>query len=197
MQFDPIRYPQDFDIKLKPTLGIVAREVEAGQMTQLMGMMPQEYHQVQVLLAQGIIEHTALSNKAELLQAIQKALQPPDPKVVQQQQQMQQLAQQVQVAGLQAQLEGFHLTNQKTAAEIKNITAQAIMRGHEADMKEQQHQLDEKRLAQEAQEQQQFAEQNQIAAARLPLEWLTAQARMVSAQAAMHKAKHPPKAASK
>jgi hypothetical protein len=197
MQFDPIRYPQDFDIKLKPTLGIVAREVEAGQMTQLMGMMPQEYHQVQLLLAQGIIEHTALSNKAELLQAIQKALQPPDPKVVQQQQQMQQLAQQVQVAGLQAQLEGFHLTNQKTAAEIKNITAQAIMRGHEADMKEQQHQLDEKRLAQEAQEQQQFAEQNQIAAARLPLEWLTAQARMVSAQAAMHKAKHPPKAASK
>lgn len=197
MQFDPMRYPEDFDIKLKPTLGIVAREVEAGQMTQLMGMMPQEYHQVQLLLAQGIIEHTALSNKAELLQAIQKALQPPDPKVVQQQQQMQQLAQQVQVAGLQAQLQGFHLGNQKLAAEIKNITAQAVMRGHQADIEEQRTHQEWQRLHQDQLEAQTYAEQNHIAAAKLPLEWLTAQARMVSAQAAMHKAKNPPKSGNK
>jgi hypothetical protein len=197
MQFDPIRYPQDFDIKLKPTLGIVAREVEAGQMTQLMGMMPQEYHQVQLLLAKGVIEHTALSNKAELLTAIQTALKPPDPKAVQQQQQLQQLAMQVQVAGLQAQLEGFHLNNQKTAAEIKNILAQAGMRGHEAAINEARLNQDWSRIQQDQQEQQQFAEQNHIAAARLPIEWLTAQARMISAKAAEHKAKHPPKSGAK
>jgi hypothetical protein len=195
MQFDPIRYPKDFDIKLKPTLGIVAREVEAGQMTQLMGMMPQEYHQVQLLLAQGVIEHTALSNKVELLKAIQQALKPPDPKVVQQQQQMQQLAQQVQVAGLQAQLQGFHLTNKKTEAEIRKILADAAYRSHEADINITRLQQDEQRIRQDQQEQEQFADQNKIAAARLPIEWLTAQARMVTAQAAVHKAKHPPRPA--
>jgi hypothetical protein len=195
MQFDPIRYPKDFDIKLKPTLGIVAREVEAGQMTQLMGMMPQEYHQVQLLLAQGVIEHTALSNKVELLKAINQALQPPDPKVVQQQQQMQQLTMQTQVAGLQAQLEGFQLTNEKTKAEIQKILADAAYKSHEADINITRLKQDEQRIRQDQQEQEQFADQNKIAAARLPIEWLTAQARMITAQAAVHKAKHPPKPA--
>jgi len=195
MQFDPIRYPKDFDIKLKPTLGIVAREVEAGQMTQLMGMMPQEYHQVQLLLAQGVIEHTALSNKVELLKAINQALQPPDPKVVQQQQQMQQLTMQTHVAGLQAQLEGFQLTNQKTKAEIQKILADAAYKSHEADINITRLKQDEQRIRQDQQEQEQFADQNKIAAARLPIEWLTAQARMITAQAAVHKAKHPPKPA--
>jgi hypothetical protein len=200
MQFDPTRYPEDFDIKLKPTLGIVAREVEAGQMAQLMGMMPQEYHQVSLLLAQGVIEHTALSNKTVLLEAIQKALQPPDPKQQAQQQQMAEMTQQVQLAGLQAQLEGFKLSNQKTVAEInkltadvKKILADAQYKGHESQLNIDKQQQEWTRLHQDQMEAQQFAEQNQIAAARLPIEWLTAQARMISAKASEHKAKHPPK----
>lgn len=197
MQFDPVRYPADLDIKLKPTLGIVAREVEAGQMTQLMGMMPQEYHQVQLLLAKGIVEHTALSNKGELLQAIAQALKPPSPQEQQQQQQMQQLTLQAHMQGLQEQVKGLQLGNQKIQAEIKNILAQADERAHEAQINVTRLQQDEQRIRQDLQEQEQFADQNKIAAARLPIEWITAQARMISAQAAMHKAKNPPTPASK
>jgi hypothetical protein len=192
MQFDPVRYPNDLDIKLKPTLGIVAREVEAGQMTQLLGMMPQEYHQVQLLLAKGIVEHTALSNKGELLQAIAQALKPPSPQEQQQQQQIQQLTVQAHIQGLQAQVQALQLTNQKTQAEIKNILAQAAERSHEAQINVARLHQDEQRIEQDQTEQEQFAQQNKVAAARLPIEWLTAQARMISAQASMHKAKNPP-----
>jgi hypothetical protein len=192
MQFDPIRYPQDFDIKLKPTLGIVAREVEAGQMTQLMGMMPQEYHQVQLLLAKGVIEHTALSNKSELLQAIEQALQPPPPEEQQKQKQMQDLAQQAQVAGLHAQAIGYQLTNEKTKAEIKKILSDAGKKGHEANIEDTKVQQEWARIQASGQEAEQFADQNKIAAARLPIEWLVAQAKMISAKAQEHTAKHPP-----
>ncbi len=198
MQFDPVRYPQDFNIKLKPTLGIVAREVEAGQMTQLMGMMPQEYHQVQLLLAKGIIEHTALSNKAEMLQTIDKVLNP-DPKQVQAQQQMQQQQMMLQLAGLKAQVENYQAQNAKIAAEILNIKAQAGERQHGALVKGAQVELDAQRVQNEAGEQQQFAIQNQIAAARLPIErqknqidWISAQAKMIQAKAQEHAAHHPP-----
>jgi hypothetical protein len=196
MQFDPVRYPQDFNIKLKPTLGIVAREVEAGQMTQLMGMMPQEYHQVQLMLAQGVIEHTALSNKKEMLEAIDKVLNP-DPKQVQQQQQQAQQMQQLQTQGLQAQVQQLSLENQKIQAEIKNIMSQAMERGHKAEVAIHQQQIDAQRVQIEHQEQQQFAEQNQIAKQRLPIEWITAQARMISAKAQEHSAHHPPARATK
>ena len=192
MQFDPVRYPQNFDIKLKPTLGIVAREVEAGQMTQLMGMMPQEYHQVQLLLAQGIIEHTALSNKAELLQAIYKVLEP-DPETVKQQQK----AQQTQQEGMEMQVAMLHAQLQKVLAEVKNINAQADERAHEAQIKTQRLQIDQNRLNLDAQEQQQFARQNEVAEKRLPIEWITAQAKMISAKAQEHAAHHPPAKSSK
>lgn len=145
MQFDPVRYPQDFNIKLKPTLGIVAREVEAGQMTQLMGMMPQEYHQVQLMLAQGVIEHTALSNKKEMLEAIDKVLNP-DPKQVQQQQQQQEQMQQLQMKGLQAQVDGLLAENQKIQAEIANIAAQADERKHKTLISVHQQALDEQKM---------------------------------------------------
>jgi hypothetical protein len=196
MQFDPVRYPQDFNIKLKPTLGIVAREVEAGQMTQLMGMMPEEYHQVQLLLAQGVIEHTALSNKAVLLQAIDKVLNP-DPKTVAQQQQMQQQMQMLQMQGLQEQVKNLQAETAKIQAEIQNIGAQAHERIVGLDLKKGEQLLDAQRVKQEAGEQQQFAVQNQIALARLPIErqknqidWISAQAKMIQAKAQAHAVGH-------
>ena len=194
MQFDPVRYPQDFNIKLKPTMGIVAREVEAGQMTQLMGMMPQEYHQVQLLLAKGVIEHTALSNKGELLQAIEQALAPPSPEAQKQQQMMQQLQQQ----GMQAQIDELQANVKKTLAEVENITAEAHMHTNAATVAAAKVSQEWAKIQQASQEAQQFAEQNQIAKARLPIEWITAQARMISAKAQEHAAHNPPpKAAAK
>lgn len=189
MQFDPVRYPQDFNIKLKPTMGIVAREVEAGQMTQLMGMMPQEYHQVQLMLAQGIIEHTALSNKAQMLQAIEKVLNP-DPKTVQQQQQQQQAMSMLQMQGLQEQVKQLQAETQKIQAETKSLSVKGAAMMTTEQVKQAQLKLDAVRVQQEGQEQQQFAQQNEIAKQRLPIEWLTAQAKMIQAQAQAHAVGH-------
>jgi hypothetical protein len=196
MQFDPVRYPNDFDIKLKPTLGIVAREVEAGQMTQLMGMMPQEYHQVSLLLARGVVEHTALQNKAELLQTIDKIL-TPDPKAQQQAQQQQQQQTELMMAGLKAQVNQLNAETKKILAEIHQLGKKGETADQELAIKKAGLQLDMHKAQQDAQEQNQFAIQNKIAAERLPLEreqnqinWLVAQAKMIQAKAQAHAAGH-------
>lgn len=208
MQFDPVRYPQNFDIKLKPTMGIVAREVEAGQMTQLMGMMPQEYHQVQLKLAQGIIEHTALSNKAELLKIIEGILNPSpqQQKQAQQQSQQQAMAAQLQIQGLKAQVDQLQAGTAKIMAEIKALGGKSQSLQTQDKVKMASLMLDAHKAQQDQGEQEQFAIQNKIAMAHLPIEqeqnridWIVAQAKLitagasvVSAKAAEWAAHHPP-----
>lgn len=180
MQYDPIRYEQAFDISIRTTLGIVAREVEASQMTQLMGMMPQEFHQAQLVLAKGIIDHTSLSNKAEVAGVIDKILNPPPP-TPQQQQQAQQM-QQLQMEAQMGQLQQVLLENQKTVAEIKEIQAKGAVMQHESTVNMARLQQDWARIQQSQQEIQNFSEQNQIAKQRLTPEMIKAHAALISAK---------------
>lgn len=177
MQFDPVRYPQNFDINIKTTMGIVAREVEASQMTQLMGMMPQDFHQAQLILAKGIIQHTSLTNKGEILKVIDGIL-TPDPQQQKQQAQMQQQ----EMAARQQQLQAIALANKKTLAEIEEITARAHMHAHEATVNTQRVQQDYMRIQQTNQENANFAEQNEIAKQRMIPEIMKAQAALISAK---------------
>jgi hypothetical protein len=190
MQFDPIRYQHNFDISLITTMGIVAREVEASQMTQLMGMMPQDFHQAQLVLAKGIIDHTSISNKDEVMAVIDKIVNPPPPTPQQQQQlqKQQQLTEEAQHAALQKVM----IENQKLLAEIKNILAQADMHSHTAVVNAARVQQDNQRIQIEKLEQDQFAQQNRIALMRLPIERMKAEASMISAHANQHKAHNPP-----
>jgi hypothetical protein len=197
MQFDPIRYPKDFDISIKTTIGIVAREVEAMQMTQLMGMMPPDFHQVQLVLAKGIIENTSLSNKGEILKVIDAVINPSP-----QAQQAAQAAQQAQQALAAAQTALAQAEAARANAQADLAHAQAFKSTHEAQMEAQGHQVDISRLQLEQHEQAVQAGQLHISAAKLPIDRLKAMASMVSAkaaetsaEAAMHKAKNPPKPA--
>jgi hypothetical protein len=102
MQFDPEHYPvADYKFNATSTLGIIAREYEITQLTQLLQTMSPESPLYPALI-QSIIENMNLSNRDDLLAAMQQASQP-NP----QQQQMQQQAAQAQMALQQAQTQAL------------------------------------------------------------------------------------------
>lgn len=183
MQFDPLRYPNQVDLRPKPTLGIVAREVEASQMTQLVGMLPDEYHQAKLVIAKGIVENTSFPNKQDALKVIDGILNP-SPQQQQAAAQAQQMQQQMQMLTM-AELQG---KVRKLQAEVKEIEARAGSEGHDAAIKTEQLRNDQARVVLQQQEQQQFTRQNDIAAARLPIDMVKARAALISAN---NKGKQP------
>jgi hypothetical protein len=90
MQFDPDRYPQDMVFRIRTAMGIMAKEVEQAQLTQLMGYTPPESPAHKILL-KAIFDNTASAEKDELKKAVEAMLAPPSPEEQQMQQQMQQL----------------------------------------------------------------------------------------------------------
>jgi hypothetical protein len=98
MQFDPESYPvADYKFIATSTLGIIAREYEVAQLVQLLQTMKQD-SPIYPVLMQSIIENMNLSNREELIAAMQQASQP-NPQA----QQMAMMAQQAQVALQQSQ----------------------------------------------------------------------------------------------
>jgi len=105
MQFDPENYPvADYKFNASSSLGIIAREYEVTQLTQLLQTMSPDSPLYPALI-QSIVDNMNLSNREELLATLQQASQP-DPQAQQmamQQQQAQLEFQQSQTAALQAQ----------------------------------------------------------------------------------------------
>jgi hypothetical protein len=119
MQFDPQRYPS-VDVKFIPTatLGIIAREYEQKQLAFLIQTLGAQSPLTPILMA-GIIEHSSLSNREEMLEQMQKVGQP-DPAAQQQQNQMSQLQMQLlqaQIAEIQSKIGLNAATAQKTTTE--------------------------------------------------------------------------------
>lgn len=166
MQFDPKRYPQDYEFNVKATLGIIAREVEVAQMSQVIGMLPEEAQSVKLVIAQGMIENSTFMNKAQILQAINQALQPPPPEVAEQQKMLADMNMQAALA----QARQAVLENQKTMAEIRGILAKAQADLRKGDMDDDRLVQEQQKLGLMQQEIDQFAEQNKIAMKRLELQ---------------------------
>lgn len=116
MQFDPERYPQDYEFRVKGTIGIIAREVELQQMTQMLQFLP-EGSGPQLLIVKSIFENSSSAHKGEMVAAIE-AMMKPDPEA----QQMQQMVQQLQMAEQQAKVN-------KLQAEAAKIMADAGVAG--------------------------------------------------------------------
>jgi len=101
MQFDPESYPvSDYKFNTTSTLGIIAREYEVTQLVQLLQTMPQDSPLYNTLI-QSIIDNMNLSNREELLAAMQQAAQASQPSP--EQQQAAQAASQAQLAFQQSQ----------------------------------------------------------------------------------------------
>lgn len=164
MQFDPMRYPKDYDFNVKATMGIVAREVEAMQLTQLAGMMPEEFGSVTLLMMKGIIENTSVFNKAEIMKGVDAVLNPSEEALKEKKE-----LQEIQKTTMRAEAQKVLLENQKTIAEIKKILAEARAVLAKAQMEPVKLQQEERKLDIQEEELQHFAQQNQLQARSLQL----------------------------
>lgn len=120
MQFDPENYPvADYKFNASSTLGIIAREYEVTQLVQLLQTMDRQSPLYNTLI-QSIIDNMNLSNREELLAAMQQAMQP-NP----QQQQLAQAAQQAQLEFQQSQTAALAAQAQESNARATKLAAEA------------------------------------------------------------------------
>jgi hypothetical protein len=121
MQFDSERYPSvDMTFVPTATLGILAREFEQQQMIGLLQTLGPNTP-VLPLILKGILQNSSLSNRGELMQALQQMSQPnPEAQQAAQAQQMAQMQlAQAQVADLQSKAQKQQAEAQKAAIEAQ------------------------------------------------------------------------------
>jgi len=120
MQFDPENYPvADYKFNASSTLGIIAREYEVTQLVQLLQTMDRQSPLYNTLI-QSIIDNMNLSNREELLAAMQQAMQP-NPEA----QQMAMAAQQAQLQFQQSQTAALSAQAQESNARATKLAAEA------------------------------------------------------------------------
>ena len=123
MQFDSERYPSvDMTFVPTATLGILAREFEQQQMIGLLQTLGPNTP-VLPLILKGILQNSSLSNRGELMKALDQMSQPnPEAAKAQQEQQMAQMQlAQAQVADLTSKAEKQSAEAQKTMMEAQMI----------------------------------------------------------------------------
>ena len=121
MQFTPELYPvRDFKFVPTSTLGIIAREYEVTQLVQLLQTMSPESPMYPMLI-ESIVENMNLSNREEMIQRLQQAMQPnPQQQQLQMQQmQIQMAKEQATAAALQAQAAEANARAQKYAVDMQ------------------------------------------------------------------------------
>ena len=131
MQFDPERYPS-VDMNFIPTgnLGIIAREYEQQQFIGLLQTLGPDTPVLPIIL-KGILSNSSLSNRAELMQALDQMSQP-NPQA----QQAAMQAQQLQQALTQAQVQEVSAKASKETAEAQKtlMEAQLLPEKHRVDI---------------------------------------------------------------
>lgn len=123
MQFVPELYPvKDYKFVATSTLGIIAREYETTQLVQLLQTMPQE-SPVYNLLVTAVVDNMAISNRDEIIAAIQQASQP-NPQA----QQIQQVQTQMQIESAMAQLENIKAQTAEVVSRVQqnNVETQLL-----------------------------------------------------------------------
>jgi len=130
MQFDPERYPS-VDVKFIPTatLGILAREFEQQQFIALLQTLGPDTP-VLPLILKGILGNSSLSNRMELIAALEQMSQP-NPE----QQQQAQMQQEAAMAKLQADLAVSQAQAQKYQAEAQQTMVETQLMPEELRVK--------------------------------------------------------------
>ena len=129
MQFDPENYPvADYKFIPTSTLGIIAREYEVTQLVQLLQTMQQDSPLYPVLI-QSIIDNMNLSNREELIAAMQQASQP-NPQA----QQMAMAAQQAQMEFQQSQTAALNAQAAESQARAGKISVEAQLAPQELEI---------------------------------------------------------------
>jgi hypothetical protein len=130
MQFDPERYPSaDLNFVPTATLGIMAREYEQQQFIALLQTLGPNTPVLPVIL-KGIVSNSSLTNRYEMMAALDKMSQP-DP----QQQQMQMAQEQLKMQAAQAQLALLQAQTAEKAANAQQIQVETAMMPEEMRVK--------------------------------------------------------------
>ncbi len=130
MQFDPERYPS-VDMKFIPTatLGIIAREYEQQQFIGLLQTLGPDTP-VLPLLLKGILSNSSLTNRYELIAALEQMAQP-NPEA----QQMQMMQQQLALQAAQAQIAVQTTQAEQNRAEAAKLLTEAQLMPQEVQAK--------------------------------------------------------------
>lgn len=154
MQYDSQRYPQDYDFRVRGTLGMMAREIEQNFMVNLLSVIgPDSGASMPIIRA--IFEHSGSPVKTEVLQAL-KALEQQEPSPEEQ-------------AAQEAQLQIPVKTVQKLDAEIAKLIGEAEKKeaetgkiDKETDLLDSEARLDEMRLVLDVEQLEQQDEQLEL-----------------------------------
>jgi hypothetical protein len=130
MQFDPERYPSaDLNFVPTATLGIMAREYEQSQFIALLQTLGPNTP-VLPLILKGVIANSSLSNRAEMIAALDQMAQP-DPQA----QEMQQMQQQLAIQAAQAQIAVNTTQAKRNEAEAMNTMVETQLKPKEVEAK--------------------------------------------------------------
>jgi hypothetical protein len=130
-----------------------------------MAMLPDEFPQVKIALAQGIVELATLHNKQRVMQVMEQALQGPDPKT----KALQDASQQIELETAVAQLKKLQAQVDLMAAQAKERETMAAVNVADAHDNAIRTNIEQDRTALQREENQQFAVQNDISQQRLEL----------------------------
>ena len=117
LQYDFQRYPVAVDFRIVGSLGIVARELEQSQLTQLLSLVEQG-SSTSRLIVKAIFDNSNSPYKGELEQALAEDSQP-NP--------MMQKVQQLQIQAAEMDLQNKQLENAKIATQLREIQAKTML----------------------------------------------------------------------
>lgn len=126
-QFDAGKFPNDTKFRVSGTLGIMAREFEQQQLTQMLSLVPNDSKPFFVMM-KAIFENSSSPAKADMNKAVDEWI---NPDVTPEQQQMQQQQQQLQMR--QAEAEVSLLESQATKAKAESMKAMAAAMKYKAE----------------------------------------------------------------
>jgi hypothetical protein len=130
MQFDPERYPSvDMNFIPTATLGIIAREYEQQQFISLLQTLGPQTPVLPIIL-KGIVANSSLSNRFEMMAALDQMMQP-DPQA----QQMQQAQQQLAMQAAQAQIAVNTTQAEQNRAEAQKLSVETQLMPQEVQAK--------------------------------------------------------------
>lgn len=123
VQFHPA-FPQDYQFTVRGTLGVMAREIEQQQLTQLVSLVPNESRPFMAIV-KAIFDNSSNSHKGEVLKALDEHLNPeetPEQKALQE----------LQMRGAVAEVAEKEAKAEKAKAEADRARAEAMLRMVEA-----------------------------------------------------------------
>ncbi len=118
MQFEPTRYPQDYDFQVKGTIGIMAREIEQQFMIQLMSVIGGD-SPASLPIISAIMEHSGSPVRSDVLKAL-KAIEEKKPSPEEE-------------AAQKAQLAIPVLTAEKLQAEVSKLVSESNLKDAQAE----------------------------------------------------------------